>query len=1014
MLRRAASGDDLEASPLHSGDTPTEAARPEQLELSDIDLSERVDAKDIAYPGCAEELKSPTRADTFEHTDSDGKIPWSLKLSYGAPEFCTASISFLVTVHGNRFYQQIGASLAFISFFTAMARSADVMTDPCMGWWSDTTRNKPFGISGRRRPYFMTGCFFHALLLCLLFSPPFIGEATAYYFGVFYVLFFLFDTYCNVPFKALGPELTDSYDERNTLFMVAKLFFFAGLLFAAAGPPIIKSIIRGGEYVYMWECKDFYDTGANGNAYHIPDNTTKCESASGALCFYTDIAGDKSYYETPLDEVEYVCGTLNIALGADGTYGFNSTNAANQVQFTYYSVGEIDSLRAAFTTTAVIFGVWYVVAQLNLGCRVTERPASVSTVNPPLVASILRCLKNVAFRPLLIGWGLDGLGLAALAATFPFYIEYVVEPNGYIAVEDGNAMEVDICLGLCMVGLLVASMLSLPLWLLVSNYCGKYQTWVGYNFLQGFTIVAFIAVGEGNSSLVILIALLNGIPTGAQFLNESILADTIAYDEFLNGVRSEGSFTVFGTLIPKFVAIPAAAIPLAIINMLGFVPPVEGVAQPQPERVKYFIKGTFVLLPFVCAICGMLIKISFPIRTRQQNEDIQRGIELHHDGKPAVDPLTGEMVELLVLTPEEEQEAWSFENFAEEWLQKLLIPEEQGGGPKPLVNYIRKMFYGGVGLVTFWTIMTCGTFAWLHDAKKSIVPIISVIALGLAICFTGLNFFRLLAAKSIKDHVREEERSDKDRMIYKLIEKLIESKKKGQRAGKAPIGLCAQICSCFTCCCPADGTKAPTTRARGESRFSNLSEADGGFDTDDARDIPRGAKVHMSLDVKELADSEQTDGDSPMPSPIVPAPKALEEATARENGEAPQLEEPSLGAGVAAVAVPVDKVEDGPGMTPRPAQQTPASPEAVLRNDVTAQSPPVSSKPAAAPKQPVSGWEDDRVELESYIDTILEEAGETLEEPAEEEEEVLSPAWSVQNARRKMRREKPDSVAQEF
>ena len=43
---------------------------------------------------------------------------------------------------------------------------------------------------------------------------------------------------------------------------------------------------------------------------------------------------------------------------------------------------------------------------------------------------------------------------------------------------------------------------------------------------------------------------------------------------------------MFATLIPKFVAIPAAAIPLAVINMIGFRPPVNGVAIEQSPMVK--------------------------------------------------------------------------------------------------------------------------------------------------------------------------------------------------------------------------------------------------------------------------------------------------------------------------------------------------------------------------------------------------------------------------------------------
>lgn len=38
-------------------------------------------------------------------------------------------------------------------------------------------------------------------------------------------------------------------------------------------------------------------------------------------------------------------------------------------------------------------------------------------------------------------WALDGLALAALVTMFPFYIRYVIQPNGVIAEDKGQAMD---------------------------------------------------------------------------------------------------------------------------------------------------------------------------------------------------------------------------------------------------------------------------------------------------------------------------------------------------------------------------------------------------------------------------------------------------------------------------------------------------------------------------------------------------------------------------------------------
>jgi hypothetical protein len=42
-------------------------------------------------------------------------------------------------------------------------------------------------------------------------------------FGAFYIAFFLFATYCNIPYDALGPELTGNNAGRWLCCMLARL-----------------------------------------------------------------------------------------------------------------------------------------------------------------------------------------------------------------------------------------------------------------------------------------------------------------------------------------------------------------------------------------------------------------------------------------------------------------------------------------------------------------------------------------------------------------------------------------------------------------------------------------------------------------------------------------------------------------------------------------------------------------------------------------------------------------------
>jgi hypothetical protein len=118
----------------------------------------------------------------------------------------------------------------------------DILVDPIMGNITDRTRTR----WGRRRIFTLCGCLFYGAFFFLLFSPPtaiIMGGREAgsalgadispargshmpivLWFGFFYWLFYLMDSFSNVPYEALGPELTDCEAERNNLFFISKLF----------------------------------------------------------------------------------------------------------------------------------------------------------------------------------------------------------------------------------------------------------------------------------------------------------------------------------------------------------------------------------------------------------------------------------------------------------------------------------------------------------------------------------------------------------------------------------------------------------------------------------------------------------------------------------------------------------------------------------------------------------------------------------------------------------------------
>jgi GPH family glycoside/pentoside/hexuronide:cation symporter len=167
-----------------------------------------------------------------------GKLPLGVKLAYGLPSFAGAAIAVPIAVHMTKFYSDtVGVALGFIALAQALARAFDAITDPLMGWVSDHTRSR----WGRRRPWMFIGPPIATVFFVALFAPPeTLGPyAGAAWFTVTIFAFFVLGTIYGIPHYGLGPELTSSYHERNSLFAWREGCIMLGTMVAAAAPSIM-------------------------------------------------------------------------------------------------------------------------------------------------------------------------------------------------------------------------------------------------------------------------------------------------------------------------------------------------------------------------------------------------------------------------------------------------------------------------------------------------------------------------------------------------------------------------------------------------------------------------------------------------------------------------------------------------------------------------------------------------------------------------------------------------------
>jgi hypothetical protein len=402
----------------------------------------------------------------------------------------------------------------------------------------------------------------------------------------------------------------------------------------------------------------------------------------------------------------------------------------------------------SFCIVGLFFGTWFVCTQMYLVHSLRERPESQKQKPVPLVASMNRAFRNGPFATLLFASFLDSVGWFAVAATMPFYLKYVVRPSAHSDTED----EVWLALGLT--AFFITAIIATPFWLWCCRKFGKRNTWLGFNFMNGITNSLFVFVGEGDIIPAMLVTCLNGAPLGARFLNDSTLADTIDYDEFITGERREAQFTMFISFVPKVVSIPTQALPIALIAAAGFVPTEAGVPQAQPAAVRNVISIIYIAFPVIMNIFSFYIKYYYPITHEGINRAISDGIALHAAGLPAEDPITKKIVPAVGnMSAEEKSLGDLLDHFSLNDLKVL----SQSANTDFLFHQLTRRRWLGITIFFICVGGVVGTFNLLESAALNFIPSMFQIGIGLCMMYILIVTLRISAADKLrKDGVEVE------------------------------------------------------------------------------------------------------------------------------------------------------------------------------------------------------------------------------------------------------------------
>jgi GPH family glycoside/pentoside/hexuronide:cation symporter len=351
-----------------------------------------------------------------------------------------------------------------------------------------------------------------------------------------------------------------------------------------------------------------------------------------------------------------------------------------------------------------------------------RRDARTHTDNP-LVPGVRRALRNRPFRILFLTFVIGSLPSAIPALMLPFFISYVIQPE--------NPEQI---LGFFLLLYFVSSFLFLPFWVWLAGRIGKLNAWLA-SFGIGISAgIALFFAGQGDVTYVALLHVWAGVAFGAGgLLVPSMQADVVDYDELHTGKRREAQFAAFWAIVPKFVAIPGAALPIAALAAIGYVPNAV-----QTPDVQLGIRVIYALVPAVFGIASYFLARLYPI-TEAVHAEIKAGIAAHGRGELARDPLSGESFAAPASRAIDEETGWYLDYFSPRELAVLAAGQSSG-----LVRTVGLKFAVSAALtVVFFAIAVRGLGSL--DTEPGLTPVMSVVGGGFALtaaCFHALRLSR--------------------------------------------------------------------------------------------------------------------------------------------------------------------------------------------------------------------------------------------------------------------------------
>ena len=197
--------------------------------------------------------------------------------------------------------------------------------------------------------------------------------------------------------------------------------------------------------------------------------------------------------------------------------------------------------------------------------------------------------RNHHARVVLLAWFMEGFSGGVLGVLSPYFAEYVLQRPELTALFPAF--------------FLFSGVLAIPVWVSLSRRFGKRPVWSAG--LLGSAVFFALSGVVPLDSLVLLGACMVGAGvfySAGGAIGQSLLADTVDWDELETGERKEGAYLAAWGFALKLSLGGTLALTGVALQVAGFVPNVE-----QSPQVVATLRGLFSGVPVAAMVIAFLI-----------------------------------------------------------------------------------------------------------------------------------------------------------------------------------------------------------------------------------------------------------------------------------------------------------------------------------------------------------------------------------------------------------------------